>query len=472
MNNVADKYGVKDFVKFKHMVKGCKWIESAGKWEVTVEDLVTRKTFVDMADCIINGNGLLNTPKYTYIKDADKFKGKVLHTARWDPDYDLRGKRVAVIGTGATAVQLIPKIQPVVAHMTILQRTPTWVPNYPLGGRYSEADKVSRSTRPLQYLPSQFLKPLSLPPLSKQQKFRSDPEFHKRYVDALFRMFESPALFLRNHKVQERMHRDTVARYEKDIKDPVLRAKLMPSFPLGCRRLTPSNSFLSAVQQPNVELNTDLIERCVEDGVILNVTGEHRKLDALIYATGYDNTLVPMFTVVGRNGNTLEKKWKDDIKSYLGIMTRDFPNYLMTLGPNGFPVGSALLAIEIQVDYIASLLQEMAFENLKAIEPKQSAEDSFDKEVWEYGEKTVMSQNCTTWVSWDATSDLGYRCRRAVIASFLPANSWLPQSPLQMKAKNGKVVGTFPGGVNEQINRMNHIDMNDYEVVKMGESKL
>lgn len=163
-------------------------------------------------------------------------------------------------------------------------------------------------------------------------------------------MFESTALFLKDNKVHQRLHRDVVERYEREIKDPVLRKKLTPNFALGkcavglsilctdrglfsgCRRLTPSSSFLKAVQQPNVDLNTDLIDRCVEDGVIINNTGEHRKFDAIIYATGYDSTIVPVFPVVGRDGVTMESKWGKDLTSYLGIATRGFPNYFVTLG--------------------------------------------------------------------------------------------------------------------------------------------
>jgi cation diffusion facilitator CzcD-associated flavoprotein CzcO len=327
----ATKYGLHSKARFNVRVDGATFDEDANLWRITTnngEELTARH--------VVDATGVLTHPKRPDIPGVDDYNGITLHTARWDHTQDLVGKRVAVIGTGASAVQVIPAIADKVAHLTVFQRTPIWcLPKYDAAipararwvlGRVPGASRVAR-------LASQSLVELSFP---------------------------IAAHYHRTLPVAGLVEKQARAFLEAEVKDPVIRDKLTPRYPLGCKRPSFHNEYLTTFNRPHVHLETTPIERITSDAVV-TTDGEAHEIDALILATGFkvfDPGNMPAYPVTGSAGADLESFWAQNRhQAYEGVTVPGFPNYFTMFGPYGYNGSSYFNLIETQARHIVRCLR-------------------------------------------------------------------------------------------------------------------
>jgi cation diffusion facilitator CzcD-associated flavoprotein CzcO len=330
-DHCATKYGLHSNARFNVRVDGATFDEDANLWRITTnngEELTARH--------VVDATGVLTHPKRPDIPGVDDFDGITLHTARWDHTQDLGGKRVAVIGTGASAVQVIPAIADEVAHLTVFQRTPIWcLPKYDAAipararwvlGRVPGASRVAR-------LASQSLVELSFP---------------------------IAAHYHRTLPVAGLVEKQARAFLEAEVKDPVIREKLTPRYPLGCKRPSFHNEYLATFNRPDVHLETTPIERITSDAVV-TTDGALREIDALILATGFkvfDSGNMPAYPVTGAGGADLESFWAQNRhQAYEGVTVPGFPNYFTMFGPYGYNGSSYFNLIETQARHIVRCLR-------------------------------------------------------------------------------------------------------------------
>jgi cation diffusion facilitator CzcD-associated flavoprotein CzcO len=330
-DHCATKYGLHSNARFNVRVDGATFDEDANLWRITTnngEELTARH--------VVDATGVLTHPKRPDIPGVDDFDGITLHTARWDHTQDLGGKRVAVIGTGASAVQVIPAIADEVAHLTVFQRTPIWcLPKYDAAipararwvlGRVPGASRVAR-------LASQSLVELSFP---------------------------IAAHYHRTLPVAGLVEKQARAFLEAEVKDPVIRDKLTPRYPLGCKRPSFHNEYLATFNRPDVHLETTPIERITSDAVV-TTDGALREIDALILATGFkvfDSGNMPAYPVTGAGGADLESFWAQNRhQAYEGVTVPGFPNYFTMFGPYGYNGSSYFNLIETQARHIVRCLR-------------------------------------------------------------------------------------------------------------------
>ncbi|KAK7206465.1 hypothetical protein BZA70DRAFT_274294 [Myxozyma melibiosi] len=380
---VANKYGVTKYTKLSHKVTGAEWNEDANKWFVTVENLLTKESFIDDCDILYVCVGTLNDWRWPDVKGLHDFKGELLHSAAWDESWDAKGKNVAVIGAGSSAIQIVPTLQKVVNRLDNYVRGKTWI-SPPFAA--AEVEKHTSSEANFEFSEDEL------------KRFREDPEFFLKYRKAIedeiqgahHTTFIGPdsdaaaALFLKNMEV-------------KLANRPDIFKALIPSFPPGCRRLTPGPGYLNSLVQPNVNFITTGIDHITETGLV-TVDGVHREVDALICATGFDTTYTGRFPIKGRNGKLLNDHWTPYPSSYLSITTDGFPNLFTSFGPNSaLGSGSLSMMLEKVCEYVTKTVSKMAYENILTVEPKKEAVDNFVEYCRQYFKKTVFSKPCRSW---------------------------------------------------------------------------
>ncbi len=324
------------------------------------------------ADVVVDGTGVLTDPVYPDIPGLDRFAGARFHSARWNHDEPLAGQRVAVIGTGASAIQIVPAIQPEVARLTVFQRTPGWV--IPRNDRdVTEAErKVLRAVPALQKLirGGQYV-----------------------YRDGL--LFK----FLQHRPLRRAFQAVARGYLRASIDDPVLRAKLTPSFEIGCKRILITSSWYPALNQPNVDVETSPITEITEHAVI-TADGTEHEVDAIVCATGFHVTDPPVGAVFhGRDGRSLAETWGDSPRAYRGVTTANFPN-LFRIGSIGTGTGhmSQVMQIESAVVYVMDALRTMEARGLASVEVAQDAQDAYARKVHEMVKGTVWAVGgCSSW---------------------------------------------------------------------------
>ena len=324
------------------------------------------------ASVLVSGAGPLSEPAYPDLPGLDTFTGTTFHSATWDHDHDLTGERVAVIGTGASAVQFVPHVQRAAAQMHLFQRTPPWI------------------------LP----KPDRRIPALQQRLYAAVPALQKAVRTGVYWRQEAmlPGLV---HKPELMRGVEKLARAHLrwTVKDPVLRAKLTPDYRLGCKRILIANGFYPAVSQPNVEVVTDRIAAITPTGV-QTADGQERPVDTIIFGTGFHVTDIAIADRVrGRHGETLAERWKGSPQAYLGTSVSGFPNLFLLVGPNTGPGHtSVIFFVESQVAYVLDALRAMDERGLTSLDVRQEAQDRFNDEVQQRMEGTVWtSGGCGSW---------------------------------------------------------------------------
>jgi cation diffusion facilitator CzcD-associated flavoprotein CzcO len=302
LEGCATKYGVLPHCRFNVQVTRATFDERASVWEVEAKDGRRWR-----ARALVSGCGGLSRPSYPDIPGMDSYAGPKFHTARWNHDVSLDGKTVGVVGTGASAIQVVPAIAPKVGQLHLFQRTPPWImpkPDRSIGAReqglFSRVPALQRLARTAQYWTHEW----------RAAAFVHEPRLLKR-AEPLARRYLASR-----------------------VRDPELRAKLTPKYTLGCKRILLSNDYYETLQRPNVEVVTGGIERVTPKGV-LTKGGVERTLDALVLATGFQaSEAVAPFDVRGRGGRSLESEWAGGAEAYLGASVAGFPNFFMIIGPN------------------------------------------------------------------------------------------------------------------------------------------
>lgn len=366
MRRCAEKYDLYRSIEFGRTVKDIRHDGTA--WHVEFADGTEA-----IADFVVSGLGGLHEPNIPGFKDSEKFKGPVFHTAQWRDDVDLTGKRVAIVGSAASALQVIPEIVDKVQRLDVYQRTPNWV--------------IPRE----DYGYPKWLRSV----------FAAAPFLARAYRGLYFSMLEwrFPAF----HKEQNRIKRMVRRRFEKhlerSVKDPELRAKVTPDYPVGCKRILISDDYFDAIQKPNVDLITEGIEAFTETGV-LSKSGKTSDVDVIILATGFKPfDILESIDVIGPSGVSLSDSWKNGIAAHRTIMAPGFPNFFLLLGPNsGLGHNSVILMIEAQVNYVIQLLRQAQDTGEGAqIAPRAEAAQDFDVRLQaDLGER-VWAANCGAW---------------------------------------------------------------------------
>ncbi len=341
------------------------WDEGAMVWALRT---ATGDTFT--ATCLVSAVGGLSNPAYPTIPGRACFAGPQFHSARWDHAVDLRGKRVAVIGTGASAIQFVPQIQPVVERLFLFQRTPAWV--------------LPRPDRPYSAL--------------ERRAFARIPGLRWLYRQSMYWRFEGRLVaFTTFPSLMNMVERECLRHMAHAIHDPALRERLTPKYRLGCKRVLISNDFYPAVARPNVELIDQPIDHILEDGVSTHT--RHVPVDAIIYGTGFTvhNYLGGMI-VRGRGGSRLDDRWREGAQAYLGTTVAGFPNLFLLLGPNsGLGHNSLTVMIEGQAGYAAQAIALLKRRGLGAIEVLPEVEAKFNTWLQDRLADTVWDSGCRSW---------------------------------------------------------------------------
>jgi cation diffusion facilitator CzcD-associated flavoprotein CzcO len=327
LEHVADTFGLRPHLRLGREVRRMRWDGEALHW------IVETSGGTLTADVVVSASGALSDPRMPEIPGLDAFPGKVFHSARWDHGYDLRGKRVAVVGTGASAIQIVPAVQPEVARLTLFQRTPAWV--------MPRTDRaISRAERALH---------------------RALPFTGTLRRQLLWGVREAQVQAFTKHPdllgVVENLAKANMARA---IKDPALRAKLTPSYRIGCKRILLSSSYYPALARPNVDVIASGLAE-VDGSTLVAADGTRTEADAIILGTGFHVTDMPIAErVVGADGITLAEAWKDGMQSLRGASAAGFPNWMTIVGPNtGLGNSSMVLMIESQLNYMADYLRKL-----------------------------------------------------------------------------------------------------------------
>jgi cation diffusion facilitator CzcD-associated flavoprotein CzcO len=366
LKRVADDFGVRPYVRTHTDVHDAAWDEQSQRWRVET----SRGTLT--ARVLVAGMGGLSEPAIPDIPGAGEFAGPAFHTARWRHDVDLTDKRVAVIGTGASAVQVVPCIQPQVAHLDVFQRTPPWIMPHP-----------GRPTRPRE-----------------RALFRALPLVQKLVRGAIYWGRECYVLPFRFHRFSRIPQAMALRHLERQVADPVLREQLTPRYEIGCKRILMSDEYFPALQQPNAELVTSAIERITPTGVV-TADGVEHPADAIVWGTGFRVTDMPYVAWLrGRDGRTLGDVWDEHgMQALRGTTVAGFPNLFMLVGPNtGLGHNSIVFMIESQIAYAMDALRTLDAQGAVACEPTPRAQDAFNAAVQRRMRGTVWTKGgCASW---------------------------------------------------------------------------
>jgi cation diffusion facilitator CzcD-associated flavoprotein CzcO len=397
----ARKYDVYRHMRFNTEVAKASFDEAQGVWAIT---LTNDETI--FARILITATGQLNQPAYPKMPGIDAFKGAHFHSARWDHSVDLKGKTVAVIGTGASAIQFVPEVAQVAGKVMLFQRSAAHVLAKP-DRAYSE-----REHRILKKFPiTQTLDRLKIYIANEAR------------VLGFTSLQKAMTLFEWQFKQQ----------LKKFIKDPELREKLTPDYPIGCKRILMSNDYYPALAQNHVEVINQGISEVTATGVV-DSEGKHHDVDVIIYGTGFQATdfLTPM-TITGRDGIALNDAWRDGAEAYLGISVNGFPNLFMLYGPNtNLGHNSIIYMLESQIHYVQQCIAAIDSQKLRSLEVRSFVQVNFNDRVQSKISDTVWNKGCHSWY----------------------------------KTESGKNTNNWPGFTFNYRCQTDKVDLNDYDIVR------
>ncbi|CAK7242725.1 MAG: hypothetical protein STHCBS139747_004223 [Sporothrix thermara] len=383
IRRTTTKYGLDERVQFRSKVLSSVWDEATGKWTIRIEQTAddgTVSIITDTADVLINSSGILSKWRWPAIPGLHDFQGSLLHSAQWDTSLDWTGKRVGIIGNGSSAIQIVPKMQPAAARIVNYIRSPTWVSAPFASDLTPEGKNFSYSE-------------------AEKKRLREDPAallaLRRTIADNFNKVFYA---FL-SGSPQQKAFADL---FQQDMRsrlnsDPVLCAKLIPEWAVGCRRLTPGEGYLEALQAPNAAIELEPIARVTPAG-IETADGRVEPLDVLVCATGFDVSFTPHWDIVGRNGVRLADQWRDDPQAYFGVCAPNMPNYFIFNGPNT-PVGHGCLLpmMEWTAEYVLRWCHKIASEDLRAVAVSAQATAEYNVYTQEFMGRTVWSSGCHSW---------------------------------------------------------------------------
>jgi len=367
LEHVTDVFRLRPHIRLNSEVKRMTWDAEKLRW-----DIETASGNLS-ADLVVSATGPLSDPKIPDIPGLDSFPGKVFHSARWDHDYDLRGKRVAMVGTGASAIQIVPAIQPLARNVTLFQRTPPWV--------------MPRMDRAISG--------------AERWLHRQLPFTTQVRRGLLWGIRELQVQAFTKHPNElgavEQLAKRNMARA---VKDPALRAKLTPDYRIGCKRILLSSTYYPALAQPNVDVVASGLSR-VEGSTLVAADGTEARVDAIVFGTGFHVTDMPIADrVVGADGRTLAEAWKGGMEALRGASAAGFPNWMTIIGPNtGLGNSSMILMIESQLNYLADFVRQLdVLGGRAALDARPAAVAAWNHRVQERMKRTVWNTGgCTSW---------------------------------------------------------------------------
>ncbi|MBW4933092.1 flavin-containing monooxygenase [Marinobacter sp. F4206] len=366
MEHCVEKYGLADHLRFNSEIREAAFDEALNEWTVTLTNDEVLK-----ANVLITATGQLNQPAWPKVNGLDRFAGKVFHSARWDHEYDLSNKRVAVIGTGASAIQFVPEIAKQVKSLSLFQRSAAWV--------------LSKPDRPFKRW--------------EQTLFRVLPIWDRIYRYLIYWKNESRALaFTKFNGLLEIFAREARKEARKHVTDPEKLKQIIPDYQIGCKRILISNDWYPAINRPNVNLVTEDIDRVDEDGVV-TVNGTHYPVDAIICGTGFKASefLTPV-VIKGRSGITLNEAWENGASAFKGITVSGFPNLFMLYGPNtNLAHNSIIFMLESQFRYVLDALRALEKYPGSAMDVRQDRQERFASIIQSGLKGSVWDAGCTSW---------------------------------------------------------------------------
>ncbi len=395
LERVAFERGLEPHLRLATSVVSARWDEARARWRLVLDDGEEVET-----QFLISAVGMFGRPVVPDIPGLDAFAGTMFHSATWNHDHDLRGERVAVIGSAASAVQFVPEIAPDVEHVYVFQRTPNWVA------------------------------PKENAPYTDEQKqaFRKHPELLAESRGQVFNLVETVLNYLEPEGMQavEGVVREAL----QVVEDPEIRKKLTPDHPFGAKRPLMSNKYYQAFNRSNVELVTDPIEKVTLEGVV-TADGRQRNVDTIVLATGYETMkYVSVIDVEGRDGLNIEDAWQGGPEAYFGVTTSGFPNLFMLYGPNTNGGNSMILMLEFQVEYALRLIDEAERAGVDWIDVRREVMDEYNAGLQQELEKVAV---------WQAGANGYYR------------------------APSGKIVTQWPHGFSVYKERIAKDDLSSFE---------
>jgi cation diffusion facilitator CzcD-associated flavoprotein CzcO len=366
LRGVAARHDLRQHMRFDTEVHSAEFDEREGLWRITTTSGERWETRILVTAC-----GQLNRPLIPALQGVESFRGAAFHSARWDDAFDVTGKRVAIVGTGASAIQIVPSIVDKVERLHVFQRSAPYV--------------IAKSDR-------EFLR-------WERALFDRVPSVMRLNRGGIYMAYETRALGLvfappLRAPLEWRFRRHL----ERSVADPELRRRLVPDYSFGCKRVLLSNDYYPALQRRNVELVTDPIRELTAHGVVTK-DGRERPVDLVVYATGFKASefLAPM-EIRGRSGHDLRQAWKDGAEAYLGITVSGFPNLFMLYGPNtNLGHNSIIYMLESQIRYVTACVQAIFARRLKYVDVKSRVQAEFNEELRRRMQRSAWSGDCSSW---------------------------------------------------------------------------
>jgi cation diffusion facilitator CzcD-associated flavoprotein CzcO len=411
LKKCVNKYDLESYIRFNTAVKSIKFIEKKGYWSII--DSSGKET---KARLVVSASGPLNEAAYPKVNGIENFKGKSFHSLYWDHDYDLKGKKVAVIGTGASAIQFIPQIANDVDQMTVYQRTPAWI--------VARNDKENTETT--------------------KKRFRKFPTYQKFWRELVYWFLEYRGKSNNEkNKIRETRTKEALEHLHNQVSDLELRKKLTPDYELGCKRVLISDDFYPAINRNNVDLITAGVEEVLSDG-IRDVNGHVKDFDTIIYGTGFVTAKYShMFDIQGLKDRKLIEEWNvSGGEAHYGLAVSGFPNLMFMVGPNtGLGHNSIIHMMESQISYILDYLNELRKkEGFTYLNVKPEAQQAYNEEIQDKLKQMVWSEGgCSSYY---------------------------------LQGMDGKNTSIWPGSTMSYRKRTKSIKKEDFEVVSVNESEV
>jgi cation diffusion facilitator CzcD-associated flavoprotein CzcO len=409
LKHCVSKYNITAYIQFSTEIQKIFFDVPNGHWVIT-----DTNEKIYLAKTIISASGPLNQPLYPKIKGINSFKGESFHSLYWNHSYDLTGKKIAIIGTGASAIQFIPEVAKEAAKLTVFQRTAAWI-----------EPKLDRENSE-----------------QTKKRFRRFPSYQKFWRELIYWFLEhrGRAQYAPN-KIRTKRKADALKFIEESIPDLKLRKKLTPNYEIGCKRILLSSNYYPALNKKHVSLVTDAISEVTKKGIIDN-TGKLHEVDAIIYGTGfYTTTYKHLYEVKGINSQSLFDKWnKEGGEAYYGMTVNGFPNFVLMVGPNtGLGHNSIVHMMESQLNYIMSYLKYLNKNPNSYLNVKESIQKEFNKKIQEQLKTMIWS---------DGGCDSYY-----------------------LKDSNGKNTSIWPGSTMSYRKQTKRINKTDYDIVSIETTK-
>jgi cyclohexanone monooxygenase len=363
LERCTDQYGIRQHLRPLTAISEARWDASTRTWALTGS---TGEKF--SADVVVSGLGMLNVPHTPVIEGAERFRGSSFHSSQWDHSASLSGKRVASIGTGASAIQYVPAIAPEAEQVLVFQRSPIWI-----------TPRVDKAYSPEQ-----------------QHLFAKFPLVARLHRFGIWRTYQrgNPRADSEQTVMMTELARSYLAR---KIEDPTLREALTPDYPVGCKRPLISRNWFPALLLPNVRLITEPIVEIIEKG-LRTADGESHEVDTIIYGTGFKaNEYLSTIDVIGESGHHLHETWKEGAEAYLGLSVPGYPNFFMLYGPNTNGMTSIIFILEAQVHFIMGALRAMRRLGIGALDVRPRPTARYNEQIQSKMDRSVWTAGCTNY---------------------------------------------------------------------------